>query len=148
MLVKTNSKVGPLICDPTFLFHVPTPWFQARELTVMQKLRDAAKEMKNADPVNVLQLDRNFHRHNRICLVFNIDGLSMNLRELRKNYDTEGHVGLDMRAVRSYAQQLLSALGFLKKCSILHADIKPDNILVGFGWFGMGSGSWNEVFRV
>lgn len=30
----------------------------------------------------------------------------------------------------AYAQQLLLALKLLKKCSIVHADIKPDNILV------------------
>jgi len=34
------------------------------------------------------------------------------------------------QAVRSYSQQLLLALKLLKRCSIIHADIKPDNILV------------------
>lgn len=52
----------------------------------------------------------------------------MNLRELLKKYG-QG-VGLHMKAVRSYAHQLLLALRLLKKCSILHCDIKPDNILV------------------
>lgn len=32
--------------------------------------------------------------------------------------------------MRSYTQQLFLALKLLKKCNILHADIKPDNILV------------------
>ena len=35
-----------------------------------------------------------------------------------------------MQAVRSYSQQLLLALKLLKRCSLIHADIKPDNILV------------------
>lgn len=35
-----------------------------------------------------------------------------------------------MKAVRSYSQQLFLALKLLKKANILHADIKPDNILV------------------
>lgn len=52
----------------------------------------------------------------------------MNLRELLKKYGNS--VGLHMKAVRSYTQQLLMALRLLKKCNILHADIKPDNILV------------------
>jgi hypothetical protein len=39
-------------------------------------------------------------------------------------------IGLHMKAVRSYTQQLFLALKLLRRCSILHADIKPDNILV------------------
>ena len=52
----------------------------------------------------------------------------MNLREVLKKYGK--NVGLHITAVRSYARQLFRALRLLKKCSILHADIKPDNILV------------------
>lgn len=52
----------------------------------------------------------------------------MNLREVLKKYGK--NVGLHIKAVRSYTQQLLLALKLLKKCGILHADIKPDNILV------------------
>lgn len=53
---------------------------------------------------------------------------SMNLREVLKKYGKD--VGLSIKAVRSYTQQLMLALKHLKKCYILHADIKPDNILV------------------
>lgn len=54
--------------------------------------------------------------------------LSMNLREVLKKYGK--NVGLHIKAVRSYTQQLFLALKLLKKTGILHADIKPDNILV------------------
>lgn len=38
--------------------------------------------------------------------------------------------GINLKAVRVYAQQLFLALSLLRKCNILHADIKPDNMLV------------------
>ena len=53
---------------------------------------------------------------------------SMNLREVLKKYGKD--IGLHVKAVRSYSQQLFLALKHLKRNSILHADIKPDNILV------------------
>jgi serine/threonine-protein kinase PRP4 len=53
---------------------------------------------------------------------------SMNLREVLKRYGKD--VGINIKAVRVYAQQLFLSLSLLKKCNILHADIKPDNILV------------------
>lgn len=53
---------------------------------------------------------------------------SMNLREVVKRFGKD--VGLNMRAVRAYAHQLFLALSLMKKCNIMHADIKPDNILV------------------
>ena len=52
----------------------------------------------------------------------------MNLRDVVKRFGKD--VGLNIRAVRAYAQQLLLALSLLRKCNIMHADIKPDNILV------------------
>ena len=35
-----------------------------------------------------------------------------------------------MQAVQSYTHQLFLALRLLRKCRIIHADLKPDNILV------------------
>lgn len=55
----------------------------------------------------------------------------MNLRDVVKRFGKD--VGLNIRAVRAYAQQLFLAMSLLKKCNIMHADIKPDNILVSFG---------------
>jgi len=55
----------------------------------------------------------------------------MNLREVVSKYGRE--VGLNIKAVRLYAQQLFRALSLLKKCQIIHADIKPDNMLVNQG---------------
>lgn len=52
----------------------------------------------------------------------------MNLREVLRKYGQ--NVGLHYKAVRSYSQQLFLALKLMKKTGVIHADIKPDNILV------------------
>lgn len=52
----------------------------------------------------------------------------MNLREVVKKFGKD--VGLNIRAVRAYAHQLFLAMSLLRKCNVMHADIKPDNILV------------------
>jgi serine/threonine-protein kinase PRP4 len=39
-------------------------------------------------------------------------------------------VGINIKSVRSYSRQLLVALRHIASLRIVHADIKPDNILV------------------
>ena len=39
-------------------------------------------------------------------------------------------MGLNINAVRTYAIQLFQALSLLERAGLIHADIKPDNILV------------------
>jgi serine/threonine-protein kinase PRP4 homolog len=93
-----------------------------KELEMLRKLNDADPE----DKFHCLRLYRHFYHKSHLCLVF--EPLSMNLREVLKKYGKD--IGLHIKAVRSYSQQLFLALKLLKKCNILHADIKPDNILV------------------
>lgn len=121
-----------------------------KELEFLRKLNDADPD----DKFHCLRLFRHFYHKQHLCLVFEplrywkgesllyhpllyhplcdpaCSSLicSMNLREVLKKYGKD--VGLHIKAVRSYSQQLFLALKLLKRCNILHADIKPDNILV------------------
>lgn len=86
------------------------------------------REINEADPENkyhCVKLLRNFMHKGHLCLV--LEPLFMDLRQIIKKY---GRHGLNMKAVMSYSRQLLMALRLLKKIGIVHADVKPDNILV------------------
>jgi len=97
--------------------------------------RSGKKEVKvlrmleEADPggkCHCMKLMESFEEKGHLCLVF--ESLDMNLTEVVKLYGH--HVGLHIDAVRSYAFKMFKALALLKKCNLIHSDIKPDNILV------------------
>lgn len=93
-----------------------------KELEILKKLNSADPD----DKYHCVRLFRHFFHKNHLCLVF--EPLSMNLREVLRKYGSG--VGLHIKAVRSYTQQMFLALKLFKRTGILHADIKPDNILV------------------
>lgn len=57
-----------------------------------------------------------------------VSSRSMNIREVVKRFGKD--IGLNIRAVRAYAYQIFLALSLLRRASIMHADLKPDNLLV------------------
>ncbi|EIW72735.1 hypothetical protein TREMEDRAFT_25323 [Tremella mesenterica DSM 1558] len=93
-----------------------------KEAQILKRLNDADPE----DRKHLLRLERTFEHRGHLCIV--TESLSMNLRDVIKRFGKD--VGLNMRAVRAYAHQMLLALSLMRKCNIVHADIKPDNILV------------------
>ncbi|KAJ3000686.1 U4/U6 small nuclear ribonucleoprotein prp4 [Globomyces sp. JEL0801] len=93
-----------------------------KEISIVKKLNEADPENKK----HIIRLITSFEHKNHLCLVF--ECLSMNLRQVLKKFGKD--VGLNLKAVRTYAFQLFSSLDLLQKCEILHADIKPDNIVV------------------
>jgi len=117
-LNKQNLEVAIKIIRNNHITHKSG----VKELEYLRKLNEADLE----DKFHCLRLFNTFYHKQHLCLVF--EPLSMNLREVLKKYGK--NVGLHITAVRSYARQLFRALRLLKKCQILHADIKPDNILV------------------
>lgn len=87
------------------------------------------KEIRQSDPENkyhCVQFFGHFMHKGHLCLL--LESLHMDLRGVIKKYGK--HHGINMKALISYSRQLLLALRLLKKIGIIHADIKPDNILV------------------
>ncbi|KAI0999404.1 Serine/threonine-protein kinase [Podosphaera aphanis] len=93
-----------------------------KEIEILQKINDADPE----DKKHVIRLKRHFEHKHHLCMVF--ENLNINLREVLKKFGRD--VGINIRAVRAYAQQMFLGLSLIRKCNILHADLKPDNILV------------------
>ncbi|KAK5132702.1 hypothetical protein LTR08_008746 [Meristemomyces frigidus] len=94
-----------------------------------QKEMDFLQILNQHDPEDkkhIIRLLRHFDHKGHMCIVF--EALSADLREVLKKFGR--NVGLNLKAIRSYAQQMFMALAHMKKCQILHADLKPDNILV------------------
>ncbi|KAI9844749.1 MAG: U4/U6 small nuclear ribonucleoprotein prp4 [Sclerophora amabilis] len=93
-----------------------------KEIEILQQLSDADPD----DKKHMVRLERIFDHKGHLCMVF--ENLSINLREVLKKFGRD--VGINLKAVRAYAQQMFLGLSLLRKCNILHADLKPDNVLV------------------
>src|SRR5262249_51020643 len=61
-------------------------------------------------------------------LIILLECLESNMRQLLKMFGKSQ--GLKLRAVQRYGRQLLVALCDMKRAHVIHADIKPDNILM------------------
>ncbi|KAI4596120.1 U4/U6 small nuclear ribonucleoprotein prp4 [Pestalotiopsis sp. 9143b] len=92
------------------------------EIAILQKLNESDPENRK----HIVKFERHFEHKGHLCLAF--ENLSLNLREVLKKFGN--NVGINLGATRSYAHQMFVALAHMRKCSIIHADIKPDNILV------------------
>ena len=92
-----------------------------KEISILETLGAADP----TDTKHMIRLLTSFEHKGHLCLVF--ENLSLNLRELLKKFGRD--VGLNIKAIRSYAQQLFLGLSLLRKCGIIHADLKPDNVL-------------------
>ncbi|OTA64678.1 kinase-like protein [Hypoxylon sp. EC38] len=92
------------------------------EIAILQKLNEADPENRK----HIVKFERYFEHKGHLCLAF--ENLSLNLREVLRKFGN--NIGINLNATRAYAHQIFVALAHLRKCSIIHADLKPDNILV------------------
>lgn len=93
-----------------------------KEIGILEQLREADPD----DKKHLIKFLRHFEHKGHLCMVF--ENLSMNLREVLKKFGRD--VGLNLNAIRAYAHQMFLGLSLMRKCNILHADLKPDNLLV------------------
>jgi serine/threonine-protein kinase PRP4 len=73
-----------------------------------------------------IKLITHFVERQHLCLVF--EAMDINLRQLIKKLGKK--TGLDLNDVRVIAFKILKALFHLKSNRIIHADLKPDNMLI------------------
>ncbi|ETV92728.1 CMGC/DYRK/PRP4 protein kinase, variant 1 [Aphanomyces invadans] len=74
----------------------------------------------------VVRLLNSFEFRSHAAMVF--EPMQMNVREAMKKFG--GRDGLALGGVKVFCRQLVLALDHLQTCSIVHADIKPDNMLL------------------
>ncbi|KAI9714088.1 MAG: hypothetical protein M1812_006535 [Candelaria pacifica] len=118
----TDSKTRKLVAIKLIRNNETMKKAGMKEIDILQTLMQADQE----DKKHMIRLERYFEHKGHLCMVF--ENLSINLREVLKKFGRD--VGINLRAVRAYAQQMFLGLSLLRKCNILHADLKPDNVLV------------------
>ncbi|RCI10013.1 hypothetical protein L249_8696 [Ophiocordyceps polyrhachis-furcata BCC 54312] len=92
------------------------------EIAIIQKLN-------RNDPSNkkhIVHFEESFMYRNHLCMVF--ENMEMNLREVIRKFGL--NVGINLEATRRFARQIFIALDHMRNNNIIHADLKPDNILI------------------
>lgn len=118
----TDSKTGGLVAVKIIRQNDTMKKAGMKEIGILEQLMEADPE----DRKHMIKFVRYFDHKGHLCMVF--ENLSMNLREVLKKFGRD--VGLNLRAIRAYAHQIFLGLSLMRKCNILHADLKPDNLLV------------------
>ncbi|KAF0689967.1 Aste57867_18611 [Aphanomyces stellatus] len=91
------------------------------EVRLLNELQSGPRKSKY-----VIRMLASFEYRNHAAMVF--EPMQMNVREAMKKFG--GRDGLALRGVKVFSRQLMLALDHLQKCNIVHADIKPDNMLL------------------
>ncbi|KAK8790888.1 hypothetical protein WA158_005519 [Blastocystis sp. Blastoise] len=93
-----------------------------KEIDILSEIKEKDKDNKR----HCIPIYDHFIYRNHLCIVFPY--MEMNLRDALHKYGIG--VGLSFRAVRSFAHQLFISLIQTSSLYIIHADLKPDNVLL------------------
>ncbi|CAK0859559.1 unnamed protein product, partial [Prorocentrum cordatum] len=101
-----------------------------QEVSILETLNAADKSDRICGCLrHIIRLLSTFAYRRHFCLVF--EGMEDDLRGAVKKHTK--NKGMSLPAVRAYTKQLIIGLGHMHKHKVIHADIKPDNILIGKG---------------
>uniref|UniRef100_A0A3B4TUA0 Protein kinase domain-containing protein n=1 Tax=Seriola dumerili TaxID=41447 RepID=A0A3B4TUA0_SERDU len=95
-------------------------WAAKREVIILNRLKKLDRD-KN----NLIKFTEQFEDKGHVCLVFEI--LDISIEDLIQRMTFKP---LHLSEIRVIAQQMLVALDALKSLGLVHADIKPDNIML------------------
>lgn len=118
--VKENS--GQLVAIKIVRSNEAMKKASQKEIDFVLRLNEADQQ----DKKHIVRCFGSFDHKKHLCIVF--EYMQKNLRDLLKE-DARG-AGLPLPAVKAYARQMFIGLKHLQDCQIVHADLKPDNILV------------------
>nr|VZI23550.1 unnamed protein product [Spirometra erinaceieuropaei] len=90
------------------------------EIQILQTL-----SQQDTESHNIVRAIECFQHKNHMCIVFEL--LEQNLYEFLKSNKFRP---LALREIRPIAQQVLTALSKLKTLGLIHADLKPENIML------------------
>ncbi|XP_078536999.1 homeodomain-interacting protein kinase 3 isoform X5 [Lissotriton helveticus] len=90
------------------------------EVSILARLSN-----ENADEFNLVRAYECFQHHNHTCLVFEM--LEQNLYDFLKQNKFSP---LSLKVIRPILQQVATALKKLKSLGLIHADLKPENIML------------------
>ncbi|KNE70323.1 CMGC/DYRK/YAK protein kinase [Allomyces macrogynus ATCC 38327] len=101
------------------------PAYFNQSLTEVKVLELLNHKYDKNDTHHILRLKDSFVFRRHLCLVF--EQLSINLYELIKQNQFRG---LSLKLVRVFTAQILDALVCLAEAKLIHADLKPENLLL------------------
>ncbi|KAF9370823.1 hypothetical protein CPB97_002434, partial [Podila verticillata] len=91
------------------------------EVKILNNLNKWDPEAKH----NLIRMTDNFYFRNHLCIASEL--LSMNLYEFIKSNSFQG---FSLGLIKRFCTQLLQSLELLSKHSVVHCDLKPENVLL------------------